>query len=92
MLALQMIEAGVCSCGCGLPVAVAHDKKMPFKTDKVICQARKWLAVAQRDFEQEQLPLDKREKDWQPGIPRPGDGVLWTVQPYQPNPETPEVH
>lgn len=100
MLALRLHEdTTACPCGCGLPVKVAHDASQPFITDKTYCHARAYLTAAQRDFEQEQLPPDQRDKRWvaekKPGMPtrpRPGDGVLWTVAPYQPQPEIPEVH
>lgn len=91
MLALQLHESKTCGCGCGLPVEVAHDPKRPFVTDTVVCQARKWLTVAQRDFTQEALPADKRDKGWVKGRPQSGDGVLWTVQPHEEQPRDPEV-
>lgn len=93
MLALAQFEAETtCPCGCGLPVDVAHDPQGVFVTDTVICRARAVLTAAQRDFEQSHLPPDQRDKKWVaekpargPSKPRPGDGVLWKVAPYQPN-------
>lgn len=79
MLALDYIEAGVCACGCGLPREVAHDEKSNLATQSVICHARKWLTVDQRDAEQSAKHPKDRDPKWVAGQALPGDGVLWSV-------------
>lgn len=84
MLALRQVKAALCSCGCGLPRVVAHNEKSDFATQPVICHARKWLTVAQRDAEQNRLPAKDRDPKWSEGKPQPGDGELWTVFEHNP--------
>lgn len=90
MQALMLYRSGICPCGCGLPSSVAHDK-IPFATSSVLCYARRALAVAERDHQQLSLPANKRDEDWKQGVPKPTDGVMFSVSPHQPGKAVEEV-
>lgn len=90
MIALLIREDQKCPCGCGVMLEVSSDKRQPFATQPTICYARRALDVARRDYEQQQLPTDKRDKDWKPMTPQVMDGVMFSVAEH--HPETPEAH
>lgn len=43
MLALDLHEDSICSCGCGQPVLLAHDEDSDWNVDEVVCYARRAL-------------------------------------------------
>ena len=65
-LRLAEFEAGMCPCGCGLPMAVAHDAKRPMRVETFVCQARRAMAAVERKARE-------KNKDAKPDR----NGVLW---------------
>lgn len=86
MDALAVHQAGMCPCGCGLPVEVSTQKQA-FATTKVICHARRALDMAYRDAAQLAKPPAERDPAWKQGVPDPMDGVMFSVVPHQPKPK-----
>lgn len=41
-------EAGMCPCGCGLQMAVAHSDA-PIRVEKFVCRARRAMAIVERN-------------------------------------------
>lgn len=48
-LRLAEFEAGVCPCGCGLQMKVAHDEKSVMRVESFMCAARRAITKVERD-------------------------------------------
>lgn len=65
-MALATYEESLCPCGCGLPIAVGHEKRA-FNVETFTCYAGRALAVARR-YDEEQATKEKRPEGWRDGM------------------------
>lgn len=66
-LELDTWESGLCTCGCGLPRAIAHDPEQAFLIDKDICYAARQIE-RQRRVEQEEAKKLNKPDGWDDGM------------------------
>lgn len=64
----------MCTCGCNLPIEVAHDPEQAFKVDTFKCAAGR--AIARRRREVEEQHKNDADDSW-------ADGVFFYAEPVE---------
>jgi len=66
-LKLAEHEAGICKCGCGLPIDVAHDPTQVFGIERIKCRAGKAIHKVRRADEAAAKAANKPD-GWDDGL------------------------